>query len=426
MNPSKALCALIVCLAAAGPAFATNGMRMPGFGPVQNSMGGVGVGATLDGSSMLSNPAGLMDLDAELDVGAAWFKPTVSYRATESQMPPGFTGAVVAQPDVQIGSQRGGSPIPTLAAVIPIGSDFTFGIGAFGVAGMGVDYPLNLYGGGTYTSYLQARVTPALAYRVSRLLSVGLALNVMAAQVKWNVASGFGQQPHDMATSLGIGGTLGVKLAPAKWLSIGAAYESKSYFRDFVFDVPAHTGVDLATFQPVPIPAATDRLRFNQPMSASLGFAVTPVDVLVVAADVQWINWSDTNGENKPVFSVNDSGAMPWDLGWSDQVVFKVGAQVTATPRLRLRAGYNYGKMPLDAHCAFENLAFPAVSEHHFSAGLGYQFGKLTLNAGGMWSPKASLSGSNAAYPAQGGQAIQSYTTEMSQVSLDLGINYRL
>ncbi len=67
-----------------------------------------------------------------------------------------------------------------------------------------------------------------------------------------------------------------------------------------------------------------------------------------------------------------------------------------------------------------------AVAEHHLSAGLGYDIGKVTLNAGGTWSPKATISGANAQYPAQGGQAIQSYTTSMSRVSVDLGISYRL
>ena len=38
--------AAALALAIATPAHATNGMRMIGFGPVQNSMGGVGVGAT--------------------------------------------------------------------------------------------------------------------------------------------------------------------------------------------------------------------------------------------------------------------------------------------------------------------------------------------------------------------------------------------
>jgi len=46
----------------AAQAFATNGIRMIGFGPVRTSMGGVGVGATLDGNALASNPAGIADL----------------------------------------------------------------------------------------------------------------------------------------------------------------------------------------------------------------------------------------------------------------------------------------------------------------------------------------------------------------------------
>src|SRR5512138_991285 len=81
---SRLLCAAAVCLALAGPAAATNGMRMIGFGPVQNSMGGVGVGATLDGASVASNPAGLAEMGPRLDVGGQFFKPTVKYSATGS------------------------------------------------------------------------------------------------------------------------------------------------------------------------------------------------------------------------------------------------------------------------------------------------------------------------------------------------------
>ncbi len=410
----------------AGSASATNGMRMTGFGPVQNSMGGAGAGANLDGATMLYNPAGLVGLGKELQIGGGWFMPTVSYRATESPLPAGLTGAVVGQPGTSIGSRSGGSPIPTLTAVFPLANGLTFGIGAFGVSGMGVDYPDNLYGGRTFTSYMQARLTPALAWRVNDVLSAGVTVNAMAAQMKWDVAQGFGQQLHDTATSPGLGATLGVKVTPAEWLSVGAAYETKSYFRDFSFTVPAHNGVDPATFQPVPFPASTDKLTFHQPMSATVGVALTPVEEFLFASDVQWINWSDTNGADRPGFSRNTGGAMPWDMGWSDQWVFKAGAQVKVRPDVKLRAGYNYGKMPLDSNCAFENLAFPAVAEHHLSAGLGYDYGRVTLNAGGTWSPRATLSGSNAKYPAQGGQAIQSYTTSMSQVSVDLGVSYRL
>lgn len=409
------------------PAGATNGMRLTGFGPVQNSMGGVGVGATLDSCSGLTNPAGLVDLGPRVDVGGQYFKPTVDYHGVEAPLPPSFTGAVIAQPNVQLGSTRGGSPIPAVAGIARLGPDIAFGIGAFGVSGMGVDYPQNLYGGITTTSYLLARVAPAISWRANDLIAVGLSLNLMAAQVKWNVASGFGQQLHDTSTAPGIGGTIGVKITPNRMLSIGVAWESRSYFRDFSFDIPAHTGVDPATFQPVSIPAGQDKLSFDQPMVATVGATVTPLDELLVAADVEWINWADTNGANKPAYSTNPqaTGAMPWNLDWRNQWVFKLGAQVTPMPRLRIRAGYNYGMMPLRSGRAFENIAFPAVAEHHLSAGAGYDFtDKLSMNASGMYSPKATLSGANATYPAQGGQAIQTYTTSMSQYALDLGVGY--
>jgi long-chain fatty acid transport protein len=84
-----------------------------------------------------------------------------------------------------------------------------------------------------------------------------------------------------------------------------------------------------------------------------------------------------------------------------------------------LRAGYNYGKMPLNSIRAFENIAFPAVSEHHITAGVGINITKqLTLNIGGMYSPAAKLSGSNMT------QNIYSYDTQMSQYAVDMGLSY--
>ncbi|HON58668.1 MAG TPA: hypothetical protein PLT45_03955 [Smithella sp.] len=89
-----------------------------------------------------------------------------------------------------------------------------------------------------------------------------------------------------------------------------------------------------------------------------------------------------------------------------------------------LRAGYNYGEMPLNSKRAFENIAFPAVAEHHFTAGVGLNLTKnLTLNIGGTYSPEAKLTGSNAAYP-PAGQAISFYETKMSQYSLEMGLAY--
>ena len=138
MMKRAALLVTLAGLAVAMPAHATNGMRMIGFGPVQDSMGGVGVGATLDACSLLSNPAGIADLGQRLDAGGAFFKPNVKYSAT------GIAPPFVNNAGQSLDSNRGGSPIPALAYVHPITEQLSAGVGVFGVAGMGVDYAANL------------------------------------------------------------------------------------------------------------------------------------------------------------------------------------------------------------------------------------------------------------------------------------------
>src|SRR5664280_2938785 len=370
---------------------ATNGMRMIGFGPVQDSMGGVSVGLPLDAASILTNPAGMSVLPGRIDFGASYFKPSVDYKATG-----GANGT-------EIDSDRGGSPVPAFGLIIPLGDKFKFGVGAYGVAGMGVDYPANLYGSVTYTSYSQMRFAPALSYKINDIVSVGAALNVMYATMEFNAASAYYQLPHMGASSLGYGATIGVLVKPTDMIQIGLAYETKSFFQDFSFNTSA----------------GEDKIEFDQPEIATIGIGIKPVKDLLIGFDIEWINWSETNGQNLPKYTTNSSSAMPWNLNWNDQFVYKLGVQYTVNPTVVLRAGYNYGKMPLDSNRAFENIAFPAVSEHHFTAGMGINFNKqFTLNIGGMYSPSAKIDGSNMT------QGISSYDTEMSQYSLDMGVTY--
>jgi long-chain fatty acid transport protein len=321
---------------------------------------------------------------------------------------------MIAADGATVDSRRSGSPIPAIAYVQPLGDRLTAGVGLFAVSGMGVDYPANIYLSKALTSYLNARLSPGVAYKISDMVSVGLSLNVMMAQMEYDVAGGLpvemgGQAKHKTATAWGAGGVVGVKVTPLPALSFGAAYETKSAFQDFSFDVPG----------------GKDKLTFDQPQMATVGAAFRPVQSLLLAADVEWINWSATMGDKLPKYSASQPTTMPFDMGWKDQWVLKVGAQVTPMKGLDLRAGYNYGKMPLDKTRAFENLVFPAVAEHHFTAGVGYAVGhQVTVNVTGMYSPTAKLTGANAG-PPPAGQMIASYKTEMSQYQLDVGATYR-
>lgn len=396
---------------AAAPASATNGMRMIGFGPVQNSMGGVSVAAPLDATVIVTNPAGMAALGQRLDISGTAFTPTVKYDALWT--PDGANVFAASQE-----SERPVDFIPTLAAVYRVGDDVTLGVAALGTAGMGVSYPsgsAGLYTMRTYTNYMNMRVAPAAAYRLTDALSIGVAANLQYAMLGYEVA---GMPERETAGAMGIGATVGVTFVASDLLTLAAGYESKSLYQSFEFDVPAHDT------RAGPVPGGTEELNFDQPQVATVGAALRPLEGLLLAADVQWINWSATNGEDLPAFDTAQSatGYMPWNLDWSDQVVFKIGAQylVPTVKGLAVRAGYNYGASPLSGGRAFENVAFPAIAEHHFTVGGGYDLGTLTVNVAAQYSPEAKLEGANGAE-----QGIARYGVSLSQLVFDLGVAYR-
>ncbi len=407
MHTSLRISLAAAALAVAAPALATNGMRMIGFGPVQTSMGGVSAAAPLDAAVLVTNPAGITALSTRVDLSGTAFAPSVKFDATWT--PDGANMFTASQ-----SSDRPTDFIPTLAAVYRVADRMTLGFAALGTAGMGVDYKTDLYQSKTYTSYVNMRFAPGAAYKVTDQLSVGLTANVSYAMMKYEAG---GMPLHDTTGSFGIGATVGASYAITPAATVALAYESRSYFQDYEWTVPAHMT------QRGPVPGGVDKLAFDQPDVATLGGSYRVVPSLLLAADVGLIRWSTTNGKDQPEFvdtNLAATGSMPWNLNWSDQVVVKVGAELAATKELKIRAGYNYGKSPLDENRAFENIAFPAIAQNHVTAGVGYDVGKLTVNVSALYSPESKLSGSNAMQ-----QGIIAYETKMSQLSFDLGLAYR-
>lgn len=405
MNVTSRITLVAALLLAAAPAAATNGMRMIGFGPVQNSMGGVGVGATLDTASVVTNPAGMADLGKRVDAAATLFMPTVKYTV---QAP--YASGTEQESD------RAPSVIPTIGVVYPLSDKLAVGLGIVGTAGMGVDYDADLFGSETMTSYQNLRIAPAVSYKLNDQFAFGLAANLMYAMMEWDVMGAMGAPAREDGSAFGFGATLGLTYKPIKDLTVGLAYETKSWFGDFEFDVPAHT-FNHPVFGAIPSPGGTEALDFDQPQIVTLGGSYKVIENLLVAADVEWINWSDTNGKDQPEFTEEINVTAPWNMNWSDQVVVKIGAEFDATKELKVRAGYNYGKMPLDEDRGFENVAFPAIAEHHISLGAGYTFGGLTVNVAGVYSPEATIEGS--------GTDVGTYETSMSQLAFDLGVAYK-
>jgi long-chain fatty acid transport protein len=376
---------------------ATNGMKVIGVGPVQRSMGGAGVALPLDASVTISNPAGIGLLDRRLDIGLTYFEPHVSYSAHSD-------AGMVTSNGRKIKSDAAASWIPAMGFVLHKNDTITLGLGAYGVSGMGVLYESNLYNNKTYTQYSLLKIAPALAWNVNEKLVLGFAPNIDYATMDFE-AGDPSQVQHHGGVAWGLGYTVGAIYKLVEEVSLGLSYESFQDFQDFKFNTDR----------------GTDKMNFDQPQTLTAGVAFKPVKTFRVALDVSWINWPQCTGEGEPVYSENSSGATPWNMNWENQFVYKIGAEYDLNRLLTLRAGYNYGKNPLDQDRLFEGVAFPAIAEHHFTLGAGVRItDALSLNIGAMYAPRITFRAENFAQ-----QFINSAETKMSQYSIDLGLAYK-
>jgi long-chain fatty acid transport protein len=360
-------------LSAVGISFATNGDNLIGVSPASRGMGGIGVGMPVGATdSIFRNPAWMNYYKGfNLSFGGILFMPEVKAKTNVTPMGPSPTPASAT-------SQSKMFVVPEVGIVHQINDKLTFGIGAFGVSGMGVDYrnkdPLLA---NMHTTLQFMRIIPALAYKVNDAISVSGAVHLAYGSLDmganlcapggapcWNAGGGQSQ-------TYGIGAQLGVAYNMGDFVYAGLTYQSPvnmTYKR--VFDSNGDNQFE--------------DLKLTQPQELAFGVGVKPMENFKVGMDIRWINWKNAKGYK--------------EFQWKDQWVIGLGGEFKPTQKLAIRAGYNYGKSPIrggaqnpgnannipnfaasfsDFYIAWFNLiGFPAITEHHITLGLGYEFTK--------------------------------------------------
>ncbi|MEJ2697749.1 MAG: outer membrane protein transport protein [Candidatus Sulfobium sp.] len=370
------LLVLSVVVSFASISSATNGTNLISIGPISRSMGGVGIAAPQDAiSAVFANPAamcfGPYCPGSEVNFAGTMFMPKVKTKVN--------VGGMVTEAD----SHQKVYGIPAFGLSVPITNKFPllrFGIAAYGVSGLGVDYrntpidnPQGLGGfplvAGEYTQLQIMKFAPSLAYQPNENLSLGVAVHVDYANLDLRGGSSF---------NYGLGVELGALYKVNDAISLGATYITPqsvkhSDVKDFNFDGRA------------------DTLSLESPQQIGVGIAVTPIpNVLLLEVDGKWVNWSDATGYE--------------DFDWDNQWVLAVGAQFNPTKKLALRAGYNYGKNPVNEHNNFNGsspvsvqgktlpayyyetfriVGFPAIVQHHLTFGVGYELSNSFAISGG-------------------------------------------
>jgi long-chain fatty acid transport protein len=417
-------------------AFATNGDNMMAIGPNARGMGGVGVAAPQDAiSAVFANPAAMCFTPgcaySEVNFAGTLFMPHTTGEVDLQGMP--------GSPFKADGKQNVYA-IPAIGLSVPIDPDtrrWRFGLAAYGATGLGVDYrgtaldqptaltaPAPPFPAGTkfplisgeFTSLMIMKFAPSLAYQITPDLSVGAAAHIDYATLDLRNGS---------SPAYGIGAQLGVLYRPIKHLSLGATYVSpqKTGFENAV------DYTDLAT-----LTKSSRKLTLESPNTVAVGVSYSLLDDrLLLEADGKWLNWGSAEGYS--------------DFGWKDQWVAALGAQVAVLPKkLFLRAGYNYGNNPVEAHNGwgagahnvqgmifpdyyyetFRIIGFPAIVEQHATVGIGYAFSeKFELNLAYTHAFENQITETGSlALP--GAPAIPArIKSTLSEDSVDFGITWR-
>ncbi len=366
---------IAVALCLGSLAQAQMGHVLNGVGPVNQSMAGASTAMPIDVSGALQwNPAGISGLDHNgFAFGLELLKPDAS--VSSSVMGGAMSGSS--------SSDAGESAIPSFGMVYHLeDSDWTVGLGAFGISGFGVDYaasssnpilmpPPNGFGT-VYSNFQMLQLAPTMSYQVNDRWSVGFAPTINQGQLAVNPgcfaapddADGDGNPSYpdarSAAKSWGFGAQVGVYYKGETGWNAGLSYKSRQYFEDYRYNSTDELG------NPRSI-----KLDLDFPSVVSLGVGYEGLERWRLAADVRYIDYENTSGFDpasfRPDGSVNG-------FGWDSILVMAIGAQYEINRLWKVRAGYSFNENPVsDANSTF-NLPAPAVIQHHLALGLSYCF----------------------------------------------------
>lgn len=400
---------------------ATNGLFMSGYGTISRGMGGAQIAYPTDSLSGVANPANIAVVDRSFVIGADLFTADVT----------GQLGSVSSDSKPDLFGVEGLFIMPAMGISIPLNEKYTFAINMVPLGGGATKYDTNFYqaaAGGDISEELAvtliiAQTHATLAYKINKQHSIGgsLVMGLQTFQAKGiqlfdpftqtvGTNEGFSNQGYDW--SLGAGLKIGWLGDFDEW-KVGASYQTKTYMQDF--DSYNELFADNGNFD---TPAV---------LGAGVSYSIEPG--WDVAADITYTFYEDVKAISNPGPNLagDPNGVLDPDtqklglpgglgFGWENQAVFKIGTQYRFNEKWTGRAGWNYGKSPIDENTQMIfNLIAPAISQNHLTLGGTYSISKdMFINASYVHAFNFKQSGPT--YVSDDGSNLGSM--EMSQDSL--------
>jgi long-chain fatty acid transport protein len=138
------------------------------------------------------------------------------------------------------------------------------------------------------------------------------------------------------------------------------------------------------------------QIRYSQVKSIANEMIVNTLMPMIPSVPLDPDNLFVPNPEFIPLGDENAAG-----FGWQDMTVIKVGFEAVVAETWQLRAGYSYGKQPIQESQVMFNILAPAVNENHISMGLTKVFKQHELNFAVTHALNNTITGMNPLDPAQ-------------------------
>ncbi|MCC2097894.1 MAG: outer membrane protein transport protein [Hyphomicrobiales bacterium] len=410
-------------------AHATEGYFQAGYGARAKALAGSGAADSRDAMSLSINPAGLVDVPSQLNMGVSLFAPYRGYNVSgPGAIAPGFLPG-----SFKVDSSRNVFGIPYFGYSRRITPDSAWGIAVYGNGGMNTTYrsPANVNcppgafgvfcGGKTGVDLNQLFITVGYARSFGNV-SVGIA-PVFAFQMfkAYGLlpfaplsANGGALSNRNYDTSMGFGVRAGVQWKVSNTVRIGIAGSTPMWMEAF----SKYSGL------------FADGGKFNIPANITAGIAWDATPDLTLMLDYKRIFYSGVGAVSNASNIPSPFGAAGGPgFGWRDVDVISIGAEWRVDPKWTLRAGYAHNTNPIRSRDVTLNLLAPGVVTDHFTAGVNYKITPhSSIDLSAMFAPTSKVSGIEVTPPPPFGAGVnpgRRVTLRMHQFEVTVGYNYK-
>ena len=372
MSKRKALVLTAVLLLALAPTARASGFLIYEHGAAAMAMAGAFTSLAKDPSAIWHNPAGMAWLEGTQVMGGATFMlPSGSVDFPDYPGSPSYDQVhQVFYP-------------PNLYLTHKLSDKAVIGLGVFSPYGLGIEWPepetFPWRYLGTRSDMVTFFINPAIAYKVTDRLSIGLGASFIYSKLEQSVTEimEMGEVTVDVPAEVEADGT-------AFGFNAGLLYKGDkfrfglNYRSRFRLKYSGTVELSVPTFE-TPF-AGTGNTTFDFPDIVTMGLSFDLTSKLIWAVDLHYIFWSAYDSYTFH-FEVPDlllSRDVYIPTQWKDSYIARTGLEYIASERLALRAGFAYDKSPQPATTMDSGL--PDADRFALTAGFGYKFGKVTLD----------------------------------------------